>query len=120
MPAPRNRTMTLTPAEKKRYASQLVRLHAPVSREAILDATIAQDIAGAADFLPPAFVDLLFLDPPYNMKKTFNAASFANRSIEDYAAWMDAWLSKLIRCLNSSLSAARIVASNASKSFLYK
>ncbi len=104
MPAPRNRTMTLTEAEQKKYRSQLLRLDAPASRDAILDRTIHQDILTAAGHLPSGFVDLLFLDPPYNMKKKFNATAFAQRSMEDYMEWMDQWLSKIVRCLKPNAS----------------
>jgi site-specific DNA-methyltransferase (adenine-specific) len=104
MPAPRNRTMTLTDTERKKFASELVRLQAPAPKEALFDTTIAQDIMSAAEHFPSAFVDLLFLDPPYNMKKKFNAATFDRHSIEDYAAWMDGWLSKLVRCLAPNAS----------------
>ena len=104
MPAPQNRTMILTETEKKKFASELMHIDAPVCSEEILDATIAQDVMSVSEFLPSAFVDLLFLDPPYNMKKKFNEASFAQRSIEEYAEWMDEWLSKIVRCLKPNAS----------------
>lgn len=96
--------MTLSSNERKKYRSQLLRLDAPATREMILDATIAQELLDAAGHLPSAFVDLLFLDPPYNMKKKFNAAAFAQRSIEEYTEWMDEWLSKLVHCLKPDAS----------------
>jgi site-specific DNA-methyltransferase (adenine-specific) len=104
MPAPRNRTMTLTEDERTRLLPQLVRMRAPAAKRAVLNKTIVQDVLSAAEFLPAAFVDLLFIDPPYNMNKTFNGELFAKRSSADYASWMDSWLSKLVRCLKPNAS----------------
>ncbi len=104
MPAPRNKTMSVTQDERVHFMSECLRIHAPASPETVINTTINQDIMSAAGFLPSSFVDLLFLDPPYNMKKKFNAASFAQRSIEDYAEWMDSWLSTLVRCLKPNAS----------------
>jgi site-specific DNA-methyltransferase (adenine-specific) len=50
-------------------------------------------------YLPSAFVDLLVIDPPYNLTKTFEIASFRERSWQDYAEWFEAWFSKLMRIL---------------------
>jgi site-specific DNA-methyltransferase (adenine-specific) len=104
MSAPRNRTMTLTDEERRRYKKRLVHLDAPAQAEGVLDRTIEGDILCAAEYLPSAFVDLMVVDPPYNMNKRFNASAFTRRSSEDYARWMDTWLSKLVRCLKPAAS----------------
>lgn len=104
MSAPRNRTMTLTEDERKCYAKELVRLHAPVSVQTIVDRTILGDVIETAGLLPSEFVDLLVVDPPYNMNKRFNAATFTKRSTEEYAEWMDVWMSSLVHCLKPTAS----------------
>jgi site-specific DNA-methyltransferase (adenine-specific) len=104
MSAPRNRTMTLTEDERSGYGSQLVRLNAVAAKNDVIDSTIAGDVLSVAELLPSSFVDLLVVDPPYNMNKRFNGASFAKRSSEEYALWMDAWLAKLVRCLKPTAS----------------
>lgn len=43
--------------------------------------------------LPPA--DLLFLDPPYNMNKTFGTNKFNQRSVADYTTYLDSILTKV-------------------------
>jgi site-specific DNA-methyltransferase (adenine-specific) len=65
--APRNRTLTLTPKEYESYKKCLIQLHAPTDLAEILGKTIHQDLFEAVAFLPEHFVDLLFLDPPYNL-----------------------------------------------------
>lgn len=97
--APRNRTMTLSTEELDRYQQRLIQLSEPAAVEQILDRTIHQDLFEVLDWLPAGFVDLLFIDPPYNLTKTFGQARFQERSIADYRAWLDTWLPALLRVL---------------------
>ncbi|NUN68643.1 MAG: site-specific DNA-methyltransferase [Bacteroidetes bacterium] len=102
--APRNRTITLSVSEQTRYRRRLLTLRSPASVDDVLDRTLLNDILTAADLLPSSFVDLLFIDPPYNLTKKFNAATFRATSHDAYAAWLDAWLPKLVRTLTPTAS----------------
>ncbi len=70
----------------------------------ILNKVINQDIFEAIDLLPSRFVDLLFIDPPYNLTKTFRQRSFKQMPLKGYMEWMDAWLKKMIRLLKPTAS----------------
>ncbi len=74
--AERNRTITLDDPERIKYGARLVKLAAKAEPEEIIDRTINQDLFDAIDYLPDGFVDLLFVDPPYNLTKTFNGKTF--------------------------------------------
>ena len=87
-----------------RYQTRLTRLDAPVSPAAILNKTICQNLFDLLDYLPPQFVDLLFLDPPYNLAKAFNGRSFNQMPMAEYEAWLESWLSPLIRTLKATAS----------------
>jgi site-specific DNA-methyltransferase (adenine-specific) len=102
--APRNRTISLTDAEKSRYRTRLVRLDSPTPIEAILDKTICQDLLEVLPYLPVRFVDLLFIDPPYNLSKSFNGRSFSRKSLAEYESWLDSWLALLVNTLKPSAS----------------
>lgn len=104
MAAPRNRTITLTEQEKIIYRSTLKRISGPTTTETIIDSIINQDLFEVIDFFPSKFVDLLFIDPPYNIAKTFNSNAFTRLSTIDYMQWMDSWLQKLIRLLKPNAS----------------
>lgn len=95
-PAPRNRTLTLTPTEFRTYREQLLQLERPADRTSVLDRTLRQDLRTAAPLLPDRFVDLLFLDPPYNLTKKFNTRTFRATSHEAYASWFEEWLTPLL------------------------
>jgi site-specific DNA-methyltransferase (adenine-specific) len=102
--APRNRTITLSDKEKEDYRHKLLKIDKPVSVEQILNRVINQDIFEVVDFLPSKFVGLLFIDPPYNLAKTFNTRSFKQMSIKQYMEWMDSWLQKMVRLLRPTAS----------------
>lgn len=102
--APMNRTLTLTGEELTRHSEKLILLHRRVSYSQIENKIINQDIFNIVDFLPDSFIDLLFIDPPYNMYKHFNSTSFKEKSIEKYKDWVDSFVSKLLRCLKPNAS----------------
>jgi len=102
--APRNQTITLTPEEKSSYRSQLIQLDSPVSADKILNSTICQDLFDALDYLPRQFVDLLFIDPPYNLTKTFNQQNFTQMSLDEYETWLESWLAPLVDTLKPTAS----------------
>jgi len=102
--APRNRTITLRDEEIRRYQRSLLKIDSPASLEQILNKVINHDIFEVADFLPSEFVDLLFIDPPYNLTKTFNANFFRQVSVTQYMDWMESWLKKMIVLLKPTAS----------------
>lgn len=102
--APLNRTIILSDEEKENYRHKLLKIDAPASIEQILNKVINQDIFKVVDFLPSNFVDLLFIDPPYNLTKTFNVRSFKQVSVNQYKDWMESWLKKITRLLKPAAS----------------
>ena len=102
--APRNRTITLSESDRANYSTRLLKLTNKVSASEVENRTIHQDLFEVLDFLPTNFVDLLFIDPPYNMNKTFNSNGFKEMSTDEYSQWIDCWLSKLIRTLKPTAS----------------
>ncbi len=102
--APGNRTIGLSDAERTRFRSGLLTLHEPASIQQVLDRTICQDVFEVLDWLPPASVDLLFADPPYNIAKCFNGRSFSAGALDRYEEWLDSWVRKLPRLLKPTAS----------------
>jgi site-specific DNA-methyltransferase (adenine-specific) len=97
--AGRNRTITLDDSERSKYGARLLALSAKAEPEDIVNRTINQDLFATLDYLPDAFVDLLFVDPPYNLTKSFNGKTFNQMNHRQYTEWLDAWFSRLIRAL---------------------
>jgi len=97
--APRNRTLDVSGDEHLAYRAKLCRIPGPASVEDLENKTINQDLFEVLDWLPASSFDLLFLDPPYNLTKSFNGTVFRERSVEDYSRWLESWLPPLMRTL---------------------
>ena len=102
--APRNRTLTCTRQETTALSTDLVRLSQPTTIELIRDRVINQDFQSACPFLPHQFVDLLILDPPYNLTKDFHGHVFRAQETKAYASWFDEILSLAIPMLRPTAS----------------
>ena len=104
--APRNRTLTVTDAERSLYGEKVYR-PAPDSAltpEIILGKTINGDFLELAPRLPGKFADLAILDPPYNLTKNFHGNTFTETTPERYALMADAWFSALKPILKDEAS----------------
>lgn len=86
------------------YREKLLKISGQVAPQEIENKTINQDLFEIVHWLPSSFVDLLFIDPPYNLKKSFNANTFRERSTEDYRVWFESWFPKLLRTLKPTAS----------------
>ncbi len=102
--APRNRTLTLTDGEMVRLRKQLLQLSAPVTLETCLNKTILGDSLRILPLLPKRTVDLLVVDPPYNITKLFGGSTFKKKSTAEYAKWLHSWLSLVVPLLKPSAS----------------
>jgi site-specific DNA-methyltransferase (adenine-specific) len=78
----------LTEADRQRLRDRVWSLPQLPSLEP-LQATLWGDCLAWAAVLPAAFVDLLVLDPPYNLDKNFHGQKFTRQTIEAYTYWLD-------------------------------
>jgi site-specific DNA-methyltransferase (adenine-specific) len=102
--APRNRTITLSKAEKRQLRQQLLTIEKRCNVKNIRNRVIRGDIFTIIEYLPSSFVDVLFCDPPYNLTKRFNLKSFRSMKLKEYMEWMDQWLGRMIRLLKPTAS----------------
>jgi DNA modification methylase len=102
--APLNRTLSLNSSELDKFNKKLIRLSKLVQINSVRNKIINQDLFDIIDFLPDDFVDLLFIDPPYNLSKKFNEKKFNEMDNNEYEYWIDSWLSKLVKILKPTAS----------------
>jgi len=102
--SPKNKTIVLTEEEKNYYSQKLLFQKDLFSLENIVNKTINADLFDVIDNLPDKFVDLMIIDPPYNLYKAFNTVKFSEMSIDNYSNWLDSWLKKLVRLLKDEAS----------------
>jgi site-specific DNA-methyltransferase (adenine-specific) len=94
----------LQKSEILKYESKLIQLNKKVNSEYITNKIIHQDIFETLKYLPEKFIDLLFIDPPYNLTKKFNNSSFKEMTDTEYEYWLDSWLSKMKLLLKEDAS----------------
>jgi site-specific DNA-methyltransferase (adenine-specific) len=88
----------------EQYSGDLLRISKPASVNTLKNKIVNQDTFEVLSFLPEGFVDLLILDPPYNLTKTFNTNTFRKKSITKYAEWLESLLDKLLPTLKKDAS----------------
>ncbi len=96
--APRNRTLTISDEDRKVLSCEL---QTDVNN---LQGIIKGDSFQLSKSLPKQCVDLLILDPPYNLTKTFGKESFSSRSPEQYQFWIESYLTTIIPALKPTAS----------------
>jgi site-specific DNA-methyltransferase (adenine-specific) len=96
--------MTLSDEEITLYKPRLVKVESPATVDQVRDTIVCNDVFRVLSNLPDACVDLMFADPPYNLTKSFNDRQFRKTSIDEYAEWLDSWLSQTVRVLKPTAS----------------
>ncbi len=102
--APMNRTIELTTADRARLRPRLIERSPASGFTAPPQGTLYGDCLHWVDRLPPGFVDLLILDPPYNLNKEFNGQRFARQTVQDYTLWLSELLARLNPLLKPTAS----------------
>lgn len=85
--APRNRTLTTTSAEAEQLRSSIIKPQ-DIRGDNFIDKTVLGDCFEVFEKLPAKCVDLLILDPPYNLNKTFGGKSFSRMPVDKYTDWL--------------------------------
>jgi site-specific DNA-methyltransferase (adenine-specific) len=102
--APRNRTLVVHERERESLIQQTISLNSSSSTGDIQNKLIYQDLFSCVNFLPDEFIDLLIIDPPYNLDKKFGDRKFSKTSSADYENWIRSWVLKVKRCLKKTAS----------------
>ena len=102
--APRNKTLTLSSKEQAECLQKTVTLKKKSDIDDVCNKVICQDCLKAMDFLPDACVDLMVVDPPYNLTKEFGKSVFKERDGIEYKIWFEEWLQKTFRLLKENAS----------------
>jgi len=85
--AGRNQTLSVSTEEADILRSNLIDLENLDSKN-FINRTILGDCFGAFEKLPENSFDLLILDPPYNLNKTFGKTKFSKMPINEYTEYL--------------------------------
>lgn len=90
MGSERNKTLVLTDEETQRLLGRCV--FSPKRGDGLIDEVICADAFEALGAIKRRSVDLLVVDPPYNLTKAFAGDTFRKRSDAEYKAFTEAWI----------------------------
>ncbi len=92
MKAERNKTIDISVAEGKEYLDRCIRIDKPADILDVIDKTVIGDSFEVLRLLPKNSVDLLIVDPPYNLDKDFHGSKFKQSTDEKYALYTESWI----------------------------
>jgi hypothetical protein len=99
-----NKTIDLTVEEGKVYLDRCIKVDDRTDVESILDKTLIGDTFEILSFMPEKFIDLLIVDPPYNIDKDFHGNKFKKSADIIYKEYTKEWIEKILPLLKSTAS----------------
>ena len=104
--SPRNKTVdfSLDSEDGKKYGAMSLPAEELEPGRHVTDRIICGDSFEVMAHLPSNSVDLLIVDPPYNLTKEFHGSRFDARSAAEYRDFTERWLSLAIRLLKPDAS----------------
>ncbi|MDI9357000.1 MAG: DNA methyltransferase [Chitinophagaceae bacterium] len=102
--ANRNRTLTVSDAEREKFSQNLMRLDEKkhfISDE-IVNKTIHGHLFALLDNFPKNFADLIIIDPPYNLYKDFHGFKFKPSDNDSYLEYLRSWFPKVVSLLKAN------------------
>ncbi len=90
MKSPLNKTIDFSLEDGKQYLDKVV--NATDYNGESKNCTICGDTFKVLKNMPDKSVDLLIVDPPYNLDKNFHGNGFKKRNLNDYATYTKAWI----------------------------
>lgn len=88
----------------ERLRRRLLFLDRSASLPQCVGRTIHGDSLKVLPLLPKESVDLLVVDPPYNLTKAFSSSTFKRQPLDEYEQWLHTWLSLVVPLLKRSAS----------------
>lgn len=104
MSSTRNKTTICSADEMSALSKNIMRIDKKTELADISNQIIKGDIFSVGKMLPEKFVDLLILDPPYNLSKDYNGLRFKEKKGSNYSVWFKQMLKTLSPILKPTTS----------------
>lgn len=102
--AGRNRTLSLNDQEANHYLHKSIKIENKTELSSIIDKTINGDSFSTLKCLPENSIDLLIVDPPYNLNKDYHGIKFTKKNDDDYEFFTREWISLVKPLLKQTAS----------------
>ena len=104
MKSERNKTIDFSLSDGEKYEKYLLRCVPSENYRGEADRTVIGDLFTAIGKVKDRSVDLLIVDPPYNLFKDFGGKSFRKLGKDDYALYTEKWIKAVIPKLKPTAS----------------
>ena len=102
MKSERNKTIDISVEDGASYLERCITITEPTTVDTIIDKTILGDSFEVLSNIPSNFVDLLIVDPPYNLDKDFHGNKFKKVTDKDYEDYTESWISSVLPALKET------------------
>ena len=86
------------------YLDRCVKIDSRTDVGSILDKTLLGDTFEILSLMPEKFIDLLIVDPPYNIDKDFHGNKFKKSADGIYEEYTKAWIERVLPLLKNTAS----------------
>ena len=90
MKSAKNKTIDFSLEDGKQYLNKVI--NADVYQGENVNCTICGDTFKVLKKMPDKSIDLLIVDPPYNLDKNFHGNGFKKRNLDEYALYTKEWI----------------------------
>ena len=99
MRAPRNKTLTLTDKDRQLLAADIADAEALCGYADVADKIVNADLLRVIGSVPDGVADLIIIDPPYNLRRTFGSVTFGRSTTKEYEKYLSSWFHDVCRKL---------------------
>ena len=91
----KNKTITILPEERDILKRDIIYENNFQHIKYIENCLINGDLNNIIEYIPNQTIDLIIIDPPYNLTKTFNTGKFNVMSNNEYEDYLRSWFNKV-------------------------
>lgn len=104
MKSARNKTIDISLEDGQEYLKRCINIKEEKGLEDIKNKIIVGDTFSVMEKLPKEFVDLMIVDPPYNLSKNYNGNIFKKTNKDEYRNFTVSWIEKTLPLLKKDAS----------------
>lgn len=100
----KNKTINISVEDGANYLDKCIKVIEPKSLDTIINKTLNGNTFDILPLLPKNFVDLLIVDPPYNLTKNYQGNKFYKKTKEEYKNYTNEWIKLCLPLLKKNAS----------------
>ena len=104
MKSSRNKTINISLKDGRGYLNKCIKWNNKLGLDDIKNKIIIGDTFKVSPKLPKGVVDLMIVDPPYNLRKNYNGNVFKKTNKEEYRKFTKAWIEATLPLLKPNAS----------------